>query len=378
MKKVILICFLIGAAFCCFAQNMTTFVQEEIQLQSKVLSEERVVTIYKPSSTTGPLSTIYLLDGEWNFEVTKGMIDLYDRWSRIPSNVALISIHNQGTRTWDLTPIEDDVRFPGSGGSQKFIEFIESELIPFVENEVGESSDRLLIGHSFGGLFALQTLTQNPNLFDGYLAISPSTWYGNQWLMSEENEKSLGKIGDKKFVFISSGEFDGGNVASNRKYFDWLKTVTPELDIHHNQFIGRNHFSNVLASTDEGLSKYYPGPELEPEIFDIYKEGGLTQLKTWHSGMIENYGSRFLTPSSSILNLVTSLNANQESEEAVEILEWLQHLDSENGTIYYYLGALNMKLGNGETAISHFNQALQKNIPERTKIIIRRNLEKIN
>ena len=245
------------------AQNDSDFITEELVLTSELLNEERQLTVYRPAKVVGPLSTIYLLDGEWNFEVTKGILDLFIRWSRIPNNLVLVSIHNQGKRTLDMTPIEDDARYPGSGGAVKFLEFFETELVPYVEQQIGECSDRLLIGHSFGGLFGLYALSEKPDLFDGIVAISPSTWYGDNYLMSEPYREKVSSIENDKFLFISTGEFDGGNIDSNKEYYDWVQENNAELDLHYAKYDGRNHFTNVLTSTDEGISRYYPGHELE-------------------------------------------------------------------------------------------------------------------
>ena len=66
-----------------------------------------------------------------------------------------------------------------SGGAAAFLDFLNQELIPFVESEYRiEPARRTLIGHSLGGLFALYTLLEQPDSFEHYLVISPSLWWG--------------------------------------------------------------------------------------------------------------------------------------------------------------------------------------------------------
>jgi predicted alpha/beta superfamily hydrolase len=98
-------------------------------------------------------------------------------------------------RTYDLTPKVDEAALPpkpdGSawsktGGADEFLAFIENELKPLVEKEVKIDKTReSLIGHSFGGLFALHVLFTRPDAFDVYVAGSPSIWFGNRHLMQE-------------------------------------------------------------------------------------------------------------------------------------------------------------------------------------------------
>lgn len=42
---------------------------------------------------------------------------------------------------------------------------------------------RILVGHSRGGLFAVDTFVEQPELFNAYVAISPSLWWENMALI---------------------------------------------------------------------------------------------------------------------------------------------------------------------------------------------------
>ena len=62
---------------------------------------------------------------------------------------------------------------PASGGADHFLAFIGHELFPLVEKECRvDTSNRGLIGSSYGGLFAAWTMVIAPNHFKD---ISPPT-----------------------------------------------------------------------------------------------------------------------------------------------------------------------------------------------------------
>src|SRR3712207_3662198 len=89
-------------------------------------------------------------------------------------------------RTRDLTPTRvarlpdnPNAGFPTSGGADKFLKFIETELIPMVESKYRTQPYRALAGHSLGGLFAVHTLVTKPELFNSYIAVSPSLQWDN-------------------------------------------------------------------------------------------------------------------------------------------------------------------------------------------------------
>jgi predicted alpha/beta superfamily hydrolase len=68
-----------------------------------------------------------------------------------------------------------------SGGSATFLEFVQSELMPFIDARYPTNpSDRAYFGHSLGGLFGLYTLVTRPNTFTRYIIGSPSIWWGGE------------------------------------------------------------------------------------------------------------------------------------------------------------------------------------------------------
>jgi hypothetical protein len=61
--------------------------------------------------------------------------------------------------------------------SDAMIRFIKDRLIPYAEENYGPFFHKVLFGYSLGGIFTLQTLMTEPQLFDSYIAGSPSLWY---------------------------------------------------------------------------------------------------------------------------------------------------------------------------------------------------------
>lgn len=344
-------------------------------LNSEILNEERQLELYLPPDRSSASTTIYLLDGEWNFEYTKGLIDLYKRWNRIP-DVALVAITNTN-RTRDFSPTEDSLRYPGSGGAEHFLEFIAKELIPSVEKEFNLPANRLIVGHSFGGLMALYTLMQQPELFSGYISISPSTWWKDQYLFDAPAYENIKQLTAKPFLYLSSGEFDRGNTTHNKSYLDWLEenNIAQHLEVHYDLNEGENHFTNVAISLQQAFNEYWPGPEREEIASTIYFEHGLDSLKSWNSHMHDKLQERFISMEDSYLALATSLHQEQKYEELLPLLQWVTELAPDNGNALYFLGAIAKRVEKNDIAKKAFEAALEKYIPERMKVVIRKELE---
>lgn len=63
------------------------------------------------------------------------------------------------------------------------------------------------MGHSFGGLFTLHTLFTRPDLFQTYVAGSPSIWFNDEFLIGEEKAfiKNFKADGKKRNILIAIG-----------------------------------------------------------------------------------------------------------------------------------------------------------------------------
>jgi hypothetical protein len=119
---------------------------------------------------------LYVLDG-WHFPLV-AFLQNNNRFSkRMPAvivvNVSHGSKNVMALRAHDFTPVAA-ASVPGAGGAPAFLDFLEQELIPFVDKTYRTTpADRALLGHSFGGLFALYALQQRPALFQRIVAASP-------------------------------------------------------------------------------------------------------------------------------------------------------------------------------------------------------------
>jgi predicted alpha/beta superfamily hydrolase len=91
-------------------------------------------------------------------------------------------------RTRDLTPTHADIKnpdgttvtaFPTSGGADRFLDFIQTEPIPEIEKRYRTAPYRIFAGHSVGGLLAIHALITRPDLFNAYIAVSPSLQWDN-------------------------------------------------------------------------------------------------------------------------------------------------------------------------------------------------------
>lgn len=164
------------------------------QMPSRILGEERTLNIFLPegyaADDTNRYAVIYLLDGaaDEDFIHVAGLVQFYTfPWiNRIPKSI-VVGIANTDRRrdfTYPTQVAEDRQRFPTTGHSDKFIQFIGEELQPFIQKKYRTNGSRTLIGQSLGGLLATEILFQHTALFDQYIIISPSLWWDDGSLLT--------------------------------------------------------------------------------------------------------------------------------------------------------------------------------------------------
>lgn len=157
-------------------------------LYSDLLKEERPIWVYVPQSAGSSdekFPVVYLLDGNAHFYSVAGMFRQLAEvnGNTIAPETIIVAIPNTD-RMRDLTPTAARY-FPNSGGADRFAQFIENELIPYIDQKYPTSSYRTLVGHSWGALFVLHTLTHHPSLFENYVSIDPGIRWDDQKFLKQ-------------------------------------------------------------------------------------------------------------------------------------------------------------------------------------------------
>jgi predicted alpha/beta superfamily hydrolase len=184
---------------------------------SSILNEKRKLWVCVPKVADEPViasikyPVVYLLDAEDHFSSFTKMIQQVNKdGSKLFPDMIVVGIPNT-RRVRDLTPTHSEIDadgkkendFKSSGGGEKFIEFIEKELIPHIDSTYPATSDRILIGHSLGGLTAVNILINHTALFNGYIASDPSMWWEDQLLLKQASALPNEKRFDGKSLYLS-------------------------------------------------------------------------------------------------------------------------------------------------------------------------------
>lgn len=341
---------------------------QTVQIQSKILKQSRSLIISEPDgydSGTDRYPVLYLLDGEANFEYTAAIIHFLATNDRIPELIVVAINSGDGTRrTHDLTPpsqADIDNRFsPGNGGADAFLAFISDELVPYVERNYRTRPYRILVGHSFGGLFAVHTLVTKPNLFNAYIAIDPSVEWNNGAEIKRARQFFSDVKGLPADVFITAANSFGTSSPGIRDLVETMEKSTAQDFRSNFQWMkDENHTSIPLPSIYSGLSWIFDRWYLTDPLM-LFDSGGLEAIQRHFEGT-KRYGYERTAPPFTISMVVAGLIKGGRLEEASRVLlhdakvyppPWNQ-LDA--------LARAYAERGNVEQAIRYYKLSLKKN-----------------
>jgi len=200
---------------------------DKLYFDSKVLNEKQIIVVIPPFNYKDrpdeKFPVVYVLDPGNNLFATNGIVNFYSDVLKIMPRMIVVGIVTKD-RERDFLPTKSE-ECPTGGGADKFLNFIDSELIHYIDSLYPASSYRCIIGHSAGGLFAIYALQNKPKLFDSFIAIDPSLWYDSQSCVKKTAGFFKTNMNIKKSLFISLSDEKNMGVFP---FIDELEKYAPE------------------------------------------------------------------------------------------------------------------------------------------------------
>ena len=245
-------------------------------IDSQVLAQKRQIEVFLPKETekdpTQKFETLYVLDGDWNAKIVAETVDFLESVGFMPP-VIVVSVPNYfddkgiNSRDHDLTPtaVAHEAR---SGGAANFLSFLKNELVPYVNAHYPSNGVNLIHGHSYGGLFLIYTIANDPTVFDGYLILDPAMWWDKFLVSKSLDEKIAATPTHGKAIYIAGREgsaFKGMGVDSLKPVFE---KASPELHWKLVAYPNETHDSLKFKATFDALKYMYRGFHEQPISVD--------------------------------------------------------------------------------------------------------------
>ncbi len=184
---------------------------QAFQLTSAILKQTRRINLvlpvsYSQSAADRRYPVIILLDGEANVPRLVPVSDELSRNGLMPEAiiVAIENIDPFRGRVHDLTP--PGLSVSGSGlneGGDRFLDFIEKELLLAVDRQFRGSAPRTFIGHSSGGILATYVAATR-STYRVIVAIDTPINLGENWLAKKLTERAKAAPTPLRYVSLEA------------------------------------------------------------------------------------------------------------------------------------------------------------------------------
>ncbi|MBX7496648.1 hypothetical protein K3172_12355 [Qipengyuania sp. 6B39] len=200
--------------------------------------ESRKITVRLPTGydeePERKYPVVYVLDGgpEQDFEHIAGIVQSRDmNWSFEP--FILVGIESVNRRHELTPPVADPKPYEDAlgatpGGSPAYRRFLREELKPLIEAGFRTDGHDAIMGESLAGLFVVETLLEEPTLFDDYIAISPSMWWERMKFGREAAQYFAKHPAGERRLYLTSASEGAWHREGTERLIAALRTDAPD------------------------------------------------------------------------------------------------------------------------------------------------------
>lgn len=282
-----------------------------LNIHCSVTGQDYVLHVNLPQhyNDTTFYPVVYVLDSQWDFPLITAIYgdQYYDGF--MPGTI-IVGITWGGEnpnydtrRAFDLTPTNSGqpTRF---GNAEKFLSFIKTEVIPFVDSKYRTNkNDRSLLGHSFGGLFTLYALFNEPDLFNKYVPGSPAWMWDNASLYKYLDKFSKTNLSHAVRVYAFVGEYE--DVPGFEKLAEAIRNCkVKDLELETQIVKGSGHAGTKPEGYNRGLQKVFKRPCIKVDQKVLNRYVGEYQIDQTKIGLAAENGQLVaILPDNSRINL---------------------------------------------------------------------------
>ncbi len=332
------------------------------EIESGILKEKRTISIFTPPnySETTLYPLIIVFDGEYLFDPMVANVNYYSYFEEMPEAI-IVGINQKGLREED-SQYDPETGFPFKKGND-FFEFINIELIPYLESQYTIANFKLAVGHGITANFINYFLFKDQQLFNAYINLSPDFAPD----MEERLAKRLAQFKEKKFYYMATAENDLKKNKNSIKQLDaYLKQIqNTQLYYYFDDFETANHNSTAVYAIPHALNKIFS--IFKPITPEEYKSKILTMDEPVINYLYDKYNSienLFDLKKEILINDYMAIYAacrKKEDPESLEKLAELARRDYPETMMYdFFMGEFYEFIGKPKKAVKHFQEAFAK------------------
>ncbi len=363
MRILLLSLFTILFSGASFSQSTDVVYGQRFQLKSTFLKENRNYQVYLPESyhqnKEAKYPVLYMIDGDYNFHYMTGLVSHLSSMSEVIPELIIVGISDKGKHQYRKNCAPNNPDNPESisnGNASILMDFIGKELQPLIEKNYRVADYKILSGHSIGGLFVMSTFVEQTDLFDAYIAISPSMWWGDAFMNKKIGTFIKEKQEIEKSLFVSLGDEKGMRV------FEMVDAIdaygAPGLNFAFNYFPKETHGTVAIPSAKAALLEIFKNYTVTRKQFYEFKNA--KEAVGHYVNLNKNFKMNIPIPLSSLGNMVYYYNRKNLTEELSSMESEIQkHIPSSLPAFKCALAVENEGAGKVEEAKKIYEQCMK-------------------
>ena len=341
---------------------------QRLVVHSNVLNEDREIWVRMPATAQGKkesYAVVYMTDAGPNINEIGSSIDFLADAGFMPPLI-VVAIANTD-RVRDLTPTHADIKhsdgtvetFPTSGGADKFLDFIQTELVPEIEKRYTTHPYRIVVGHSLGGLFAIHALINRSELFNACIATSPSLWWDNFRTVRQAQDFFAKQKEFKKTLFFALGN-EGGDMTEGFEQLQKILSANRPAGfvVKSGRYNEEAHTSTELLGHYSGLRTIFAGWPMPRDEKTGARIGGLEGVEQHYRELSDRFGFK-VSAERDINGLGYSLLGGKKIDEALAVFERNVELYPQSANTYDSLADAFEAAGKPDLARENVEKAVE-------------------
>jgi predicted alpha/beta superfamily hydrolase len=339
-----------------YGQNKNIIIGKSIKIFSKILNEERLLQIHLPENYETDSSrypVLITLDGERFFNSTAATVQFLATYGHIPSMIVVGIPNTDRIRDFSYEKTEkNSIR-----GADRFLQFLEKELIPFINKKYRTLSYRIIKGWCATGVFCNHTLFTNPSLFNAYIASSPYLVEDAKCILQLVDEFPNNGLGSNNFLYMSVGGRDRPDAKIEvPKFAERLKKRNfKNLNWHYTYMEIEDHFTIDFKTLQKAFEVLFSDMIYARNIVKDGFEAGREKFRV----LARTFGFQEIFPEKTMARMGYVLLNQELFKDAVTLFRIATEYYPDSYRTYENLGEAYMLYGKKDLAIKNFEKSLE-------------------
>jgi predicted alpha/beta superfamily hydrolase len=334
-------------------------------LHSEILAEDRALQVslprgYGESNLSYPV--IYLFYSDWvEGYFSQAVNDLYHLgMDRMPRAI-LVGVPNT-QRYRDLLPW---ARSPGDtveGHADRFLRFLEEEMIPFVESEYRTKPFRIMVGPQAAAVFGAYALLESPETFQAFILNDPCSIDSEERSVCREIlEFAASPTSQGVYFAVSHDARD--NRRDNRRDDRFLTDLRSGLEGR-----AQDRFRWRIELTEE-WPFFLPPVEIRAALLELFEDypypavestRGLGDVRSHFDSLSRQYGFVVDPPDHVLSQVSDHLVASGQHQAALDVLHLLVQVHPYSLDGPWRLANLHRVMGDTAMAIRYYSECVER------------------